>query len=153
MDRLQRSMIDRKGSRFSTDEPTMARPTWRRSSSTTFFVQRTEVDVAYNRCHATADTRAASNSGALASRSLLHDQGIEVSGTPTIRPIDRQWTVLKDLEEYRSTIQKTTEFSTMRLEEDEAEDTTSKDSTETFDKAEDTTTWKLYGDFRQGRRH
>jgi len=37
MDRLQRSMIDRKGSRFRTDEPTMARPTWRRSSSTTFF--------------------------------------------------------------------------------------------------------------------
>jgi len=49
---------------------------------------------------------------------------------------------VKDLEEVRSTMRlrrskKTTEFSTMRLEEDEVE---SKGSTETFDKAEDTTT-------------
>jgi len=101
MDRLQRSMIDRKGSRFSTDEPTMARPTWRRSSSTTFFssnrgrplltTDATQQETLEIVQLPLPTMEAIQKWRSLASRSVLHDQGIEVSGTPTIRPSSQQW--------------------------------------------------------------
>ncbi len=101
-----------------------------------FFEQRSTV--AYNRCHATGDTR---DCAASASNDGSHPK-VEITRFEkrTPRPRHRGVRNTDDTTEF-STMRlrrskKTTEFSTMRLEEDKAEDTKSKDSTETFFRTE-----------------